>query len=182
MTYMAYLRNIYIPTAYKCNIQCHVSISIYRQIYECHHQIFAHSLEIRSIFIADMEEDIIYNLHSLQWRHNGHHGLSNHRRLDCLLNSLCRRRSKKTSKLRVTGLNKCHFDEFFFTDCTWKIYDIYALISGAEYTETKRTTTFIVAMSTPIPESINIKFFMYTLQCHDKNCAFMSSVYRPRPR
>ena len=41
---------------------------------------------------------------SLQWRHNGHNGVSNHRRLDCLLNCLFRRRSKKTSKLRVTGL------------------------------------------------------------------------------
>ena len=31
-------------------------------------------------------------------------GVSNHRRLDGLLNRLFRRRSKKTSKLRVTGL------------------------------------------------------------------------------
>ena len=41
---------------------------------------------------------------SLQWRHNGRDGVSNHRRLDCVLNCLFRRRSKKTSKLRVTGL------------------------------------------------------------------------------
>ena len=41
---------------------------------------------------------------SLQWRHNGCDGVSNHQRLDCLLNLLFRRRSKKTSKLRVTGL------------------------------------------------------------------------------
>ena len=41
---------------------------------------------------------------TLQWRHNGHNGVSNHRRIDCLLNRLFRRRSKKTSKLRVTGL------------------------------------------------------------------------------
>ena len=40
---------------------------------------------------------------SLQWRHNELDGVSNHR-LDCLLNRLFRRRSKKTSKLRVTGL------------------------------------------------------------------------------
>ena len=39
-----------------------------------------------------------------QWRHNGRDGVSNHRRLDCLLNRLFRRRSKKTSKHRVTGL------------------------------------------------------------------------------
>ena len=41
---------------------------------------------------------------SLQWRNNGRDGVSNHRRLNCLLNCLFRRRSKKTSKLRVTGL------------------------------------------------------------------------------
>ena len=41
---------------------------------------------------------------SLQWRHNGHDSISNHQPHDCLLNRLFRRRSKKTSKLRVTGL------------------------------------------------------------------------------
>ena len=41
---------------------------------------------------------------SLQWRHNGRDSVSNHKPRDCLLNRLFRRRSKKTSKLRVTGL------------------------------------------------------------------------------
>ena len=41
---------------------------------------------------------------SLQWRHNGCDGVSNHQPNDCLLKRLFRRRSKKTSKLRVTGL------------------------------------------------------------------------------
>ena len=41
---------------------------------------------------------------SLRWRHNERDGISNHRRLHCLLNPLWRPRSKKTSKLRVTGL------------------------------------------------------------------------------
>ena len=40
---------------------------------------------------------------SLQWRHNEHDGVSNHLRLGCLLNCFYRRRSKKTSKHRVTG-------------------------------------------------------------------------------
>ena len=39
----------------------------------------------------------------LQWRLNEPDGVSNHRRLDCLLKRLFRRRSKKTSKLRVTA-------------------------------------------------------------------------------
>ena len=38
------------------------------------------------------------------WRHNGRDGFSNHQPQDCLLNRLFRRRSKNTSKLRVTGL------------------------------------------------------------------------------
>ena len=41
---------------------------------------------------------------SLEWRHNELDGVSIHRRLDCFLNRLFRRRSKKTSKLRVIGL------------------------------------------------------------------------------
>ena len=41
---------------------------------------------------------------SLHWRHNGHDSVSNHQPHDCLLNRLFRRRSKKISKLRVTGL------------------------------------------------------------------------------
>ena len=41
---------------------------------------------------------------SLQWRHNEHDGVSNHQSHHCLLNRLFRRRSKKTPKLRVTGL------------------------------------------------------------------------------
>ena len=43
-------------------------------------------------------------LRTLQWRHNEHDSVSNHQPHDCLLNRLFRRRSKKTSKLRVTGL------------------------------------------------------------------------------
>ena len=41
---------------------------------------------------------------TLQWRHNDHDGVSNHQPHGCLFNRLFRRRSKKTSKLRVTGL------------------------------------------------------------------------------
>ena len=41
---------------------------------------------------------------SLRWRHNDHDGVSNHQPHHCLLNCLFGRRSKKTSKLRVTGL------------------------------------------------------------------------------
>ena len=52
---------------------------------------------------------------SLQWRHNGCDGVSNHQPNDFLLNRLFRYRSKKTSKLHVTGLcagNSPVTDEF----------------------------------------------------------------------
>ena len=52
---------------------------------------------------------------TLQWRHNGRDGVSDHQPHDCLLNRLFRRRSQKTSKLRVSGLctrNSPVTDEF----------------------------------------------------------------------
>ena len=44
------------------------------------------------------------SLKSLQWRHNERDGVSNLQRLHCLLSHLFGYRSKKTSKLRFTGL------------------------------------------------------------------------------
>ena len=41
---------------------------------------------------------------SLRWRHNEQDGVLNHQPYHCLLDRLFRRRSQKTSKLRVTGL------------------------------------------------------------------------------
>ena len=56
---------------------------------------------IRAIKCA--REDVACLL-SLQWRQNERDSVSNHQSHDCLPNRLFRRRSKKTSKLRVTGL------------------------------------------------------------------------------
>ena len=41
---------------------------------------------------------------ALRWCHNGRDSVSNHQHRYCLLKRLFRRKSKKTSKLRVTGL------------------------------------------------------------------------------
>ena len=41
---------------------------------------------------------------ALQWRHNGCDSVSNHQPHDCLPKDVFRRKSKETSKLRVTGL------------------------------------------------------------------------------
>ena len=46
---------------------------------------------------------VLFSESTVQWRHNGRDGVSNHQPHDCLLNRLFSRRSKKTSKLRVTG-------------------------------------------------------------------------------
>ena len=59
------------------------------------------------------QSSIIHRI--LQWRHNERDGVSNHQPHDCLLSLLFRRRSQKTSKLRVPGLcagNSPVTDEF----------------------------------------------------------------------
>ena len=45
-----------------------------------------------------------FSIELLKWRHIERDGVSNHQPHDCLLNRLFRRKSKKTSKLRVSGL------------------------------------------------------------------------------
>ena len=62
-----------------------------------------------------------YTEYTLQWRHNEHHGVSNHRPLDCLYNGFVYINIKENIKTRVTGpfwrestgdrwipLRKCH--------------------------------------------------------------------------
>ena len=57
-----------------------------------------------NITVVAKEEKVYIIWNALQWRHNGRDGVSNHRRLDCLLNCVFRPRSRKKSKLRVNGL------------------------------------------------------------------------------
>ena len=47
---------------------------------------------------------VLFCFVALHWRHNERNGVSNHQPHDCLLNRLFMRKSKETSKLRVTGL------------------------------------------------------------------------------
>ena len=55
--------------------------------------------------ISYISKEWINNLRfPFQWRHNGLDSVSNHQPRHCLLSRLFERRSKKTSKLRVTGL------------------------------------------------------------------------------
>ena len=56
----------------------------------------------------------------LQWHHNECDGVSNRKRLDCLLNRSFRRRSKETSKHRVAGLceEKYFVSKYFVSKIT----------------------------------------------------------------
>ena len=66
--------------------------------------LFASALNTNS-GISGLHSPIGRKGHSpLRWRHNDQDGVSNHQPHGCLLNRLFRRRSNKTSKLRVTGL------------------------------------------------------------------------------
>ena len=62
----------------------------------------------RRLYVSSMSYQLAKSLCfvSLQWRHNERDGVSNHRRLDCLLSRLFRHRLKETSNLPVTGLCK----------------------------------------------------------------------------
>ena len=57
---------------------------------------------VRSSRLAVMK--ITKHGYTLRWRHNGCDSVPNHQPRECLLRRLIRRTSKKTSKLRVTGL------------------------------------------------------------------------------
>ena len=60
--------------------------------------------EIHTAFICRGNGTLYTSFSTLQWRHNEVGSVSNHQPHECLLNRLFRRRSKKTSKLRVTCL------------------------------------------------------------------------------
>ena len=63
---------------------------------------FCHTRGI-SVAVVNNASDVIQKI-TLQWRHNGRDGVSNHQPHDRLLNRLYRRRSKKISNIRVTDL------------------------------------------------------------------------------
>ena len=60
-----------------------------------------HGINCTTMLCTLSRTRISYN--TLHWRHNDHDGVWNHQPHGCLFNRLFRRRSKKTSKLRVTG-------------------------------------------------------------------------------
>ena len=78
-------------------------------------QAFEHMIEFSVIWDVIIPMWVRCYDSSLQWLHNGHDGVSNHQRLDCLPNHLFRLRSNKIPKLRAIGLfegNSPVTDEF----------------------------------------------------------------------
>ena len=64
-----------------------------------------HHVEFNQMLNCQSSKMQISNIEiTLQWRHNERDSVLNHQSHDCLLNRLFRRRSKKTPKLRITGL------------------------------------------------------------------------------
>ena len=65
-------------------------------------QMFRYSLPHFVRYISNHRPMKNTTVHTLHWRHNDHHGVSNHQPHGCLVNRLFTGRSTKTSKLRVT--------------------------------------------------------------------------------
>ena len=78
-----------------------------------------------------------HNILPLLWRHNGRDGVSNHQPNVCLVNRSVRHRSKKPSKLRVTGLcagnspvtAASHAEIFPFDDVIMRISNVWSGIN-----------------------------------------------------
>ena len=64
-------------------------------------------VEYNSSSTLSMQVSLLIRI-SLQWRNNGRDGVTNHHHRHCSLNRLFGSRSKKTSKLLVTGLCAGH--------------------------------------------------------------------------
>ena len=80
---------------------------------------------------------------TLQWSHNKRDGVSNHVR-DCLLNRLFRRRSKKTSKIRVTGPCEGNSPEAgeYRGPVTWKMFPFNDVIMQTTPSARSHSTQF----------------------------------------
>ena len=58
----------------------------------------------QTLRLVKLENSAMESAGALRWRHNELDGVSDHQPYHCLLKRLIRRRSKKTPKLRITGL------------------------------------------------------------------------------
>ena len=99
-----------------CNVSAKLSMSLFDEyvapIFTYDSSLWGIPNALNLLYLDDQPEDRdtrvtvtdVLQTCSLRWRHNDHAGVSNHQPHGCLLNRLFSRKSKKTSKLRVTGL------------------------------------------------------------------------------
>ena len=98
--------------------------------------------------------------------HNERDSVSTHRRLDCLLNHLFRRKSKKTSKLRVTGFvrgnHRCPVDSPHKGPVTRKVLPFddvirsyIAAVPVSHHSISKITQTFVKFINPQITNSFH---------------------------
>ena len=116
----------------------------------------------------------------IQWRHNGRDSVSNHQLHDCLLNRLFRRRSKKASKLPVTGLcgdrwiprtnGQLHRKYFNLTTSSWSATRLYVHPPVKRILETP--TRFTHSNGSPALDQSTYYLFVYELLVPD--CNFLS--------
>ena len=86
-------------------ILCEMPLAIFNYIFWSAIKKYSKKYKPRSLELHNHAHHWFYvSGDALRWHHNERDGVSNHQSHDCLLNRLFRRRSKKTSKLRVTGL------------------------------------------------------------------------------
>ena len=138
------------------------------------------SFTVKSVIISFLKKRVGYlkNVHrhlywfdnSLQLRHNGCDGVSNHQPHHCLLNRLFRRRWKKTSKLRVTGLCARNYSPHK-RPVTWKMFPlddvIMLLIQIRAWTKVFCTLMKILIKLVP-GDPVDIKIaFVQILACVD---------------
>ena len=101
---------------------------------------------------------------ALQWHHNGHDSVSNHQPYDCLFNRLFRRGSKKTSKLRVTGL--CVRKMFPFDDVIMMIKKISTLHITGPLLGASISKWWLPSQKVSYSESVSICWCYHFLYSH----------------
>ena len=83
-----------------------VCVNIYMSMFSSELLVSLHAFQLvePTTSCLDCSDNHFIQTTTLLWRHNGRDGVSNHQPHNCLLNRLFGRRSKITSKSRITGL------------------------------------------------------------------------------
>ena len=114
-------------------------------------------------------------LNTLQWCHNGHDNISNHQPHECLLSLLIRYRSKKTSKLHVTGPLCGEFTGlhcFHLMTSSWQWW--YKFIWNHKGQPKRGTTKWVLAKKQPVSLTIKDILLSYFTMCGDLGLLFLN--------